>query len=127
MSLVNTFCTAINCMDGRTQLPIIDYMRTKYKAEYVDMITEAGPIKYLSEQDNEIILNSIYERIDISINKHNSKIIAVVGHQDCARNALNKMEQIKQINSSIYLLRHKYQNCKIIGLYVNEIWEVEEI
>ncbi len=102
-------------------------MKTKFDAEHVDMITEAGPIKYLSEQDNEIILNSIYERIDISINKHNSKIIAVVGHQDCARNPLSKMEQIKQINRSIYLLRHKYKNCKIIGLYVNEIWAVEEI
>ena len=114
-------------MDGRTQLPVIEYLKTKFNAEFVDLITEAGPIKYLSEQDNEIILNSIYERIDISINKHFSKIIAVVGHQDCARNPLSKMEQIKQINNSIYLLRLKYRDCKIVGLYVNEIWEVEEI
>ncbi|ROL58831.1 hypothetical protein D9V86_11480 [Bacteroidetes/Chlorobi group bacterium ChocPot_Mid] len=127
MNNKNKFCTVINCMDGRTQLPVIDYMKTKFNVEYVDMITEAGPIKYLAEADNEIILNSIFERIDISINKHFSRVIAVVGHQDCARNPLNKMEQVKQINSSIYLLRHKYKDCKIIGLYVNEIWEVEEI
>ena len=121
------FCTAINCMDGRTQLPVLEFMRNKYNAEYVDLITEAGPIKYLAEQDNEIIINSIFERIDISLNKHGSKHIAVVGHNDCARNPLTKYDQIVQINQSIEFLKKKYSQCEIIGLWVNEIWEVEEL
>jgi hypothetical protein len=43
-----SFATAINCMDGRTQIPVTDYVRKKYKVEYVDMITEPGPIKVLA-------------------------------------------------------------------------------
>ena len=120
------FCTAINCMDGRTQLPVIEFLMDKFSADFVDMITEAGPIKYLAEQDNQIIINSIIERLNISVNKHGSTKIAVVGHTDCARNSLNKYGQVKQIDLSIAFLKKQYGNCDIIGLWVNEIWEVEE-
>lgn len=42
----NQFVTAINCMDGRVQEPVIKWMKEKYNATYVDMITEAGPNKH---------------------------------------------------------------------------------
>lgn len=34
------FATAINCIDGRTQLPVIEWARKKYGVDYVDMITK---------------------------------------------------------------------------------------
>ncbi len=37
-----TFATAINCMDGRVQLPVIAYLKSKYVVDYVDAITEPG-------------------------------------------------------------------------------------
>jgi len=37
------FCTAVNCMDGRVQLPVINYLKERFSANYVDMITEPGP------------------------------------------------------------------------------------
>ena len=46
---MNTFFTAINCMDGRVQLPVIKYVQEKFDILFVDMITEPGPILYLSE------------------------------------------------------------------------------
>ena len=50
------FATAINCMDGRVQLPVINYLKDQYKIDYVDMITEPGPIKILSElKDNKLV------------------------------------------------------------------------
>lgn len=33
------FATAINCMDGRVQIPVIEYIKSKYEVDYVDMIT----------------------------------------------------------------------------------------
>ena len=40
-----TFATAINCIDGRTHLPVIDYMRGQFGVDFVDMVTEPGPNK----------------------------------------------------------------------------------
>ena len=37
-----TFATAINCMDGRVQLPVIKFLQERFKAEYVDIISEPG-------------------------------------------------------------------------------------
>ena len=36
------FCTVINYIDGRVQLPVIRYLQKRFDAEYVDSITEAG-------------------------------------------------------------------------------------
>ena len=30
------FCTAVTCMDGRIQLPVIAYLQKRFNAEYVD-------------------------------------------------------------------------------------------
>src|SRR5690606_33072319 len=37
-----TFVTAINCIDGRAQDPVAEWMRDRFSVRYVDTITEAG-------------------------------------------------------------------------------------
>ena len=54
----NQFVTAINCMDGRVQIPVIEYMKTTYDVEYIDMITEPGTIKTLSKNRDTTIVES---------------------------------------------------------------------
>jgi hypothetical protein len=81
-----TFATAINCMDGRVQIPVTDYLKFNFGAEYVDMITEPGPNKILAENNDKIRLASIKERVAISVERHHSNLIALVGHHDCAGN-----------------------------------------
>ena len=49
MEQKNIFVTAINCIDGRVQKPITEFAVRKFKAAYVDLITEPGPDKVLSE------------------------------------------------------------------------------
>ena len=36
------FVTCLNCIDGRVQLPIINWITTNYDVKYVDMITAPG-------------------------------------------------------------------------------------
>ena len=69
------FCTAINCMDGRVQLPVIKFLMEEMKADYVDNITEPGPIKILAERGERV--SAIRDRVDISVKKHGSRYIAV--------------------------------------------------
>ena len=81
---------AINSMDGRVQIPVIEWLKGRYSVEYVDMITEPGPNKILSENRDSRIVESIKKRVEISIVKHNSKLIAVMGHYGCAGNPVKK-------------------------------------
>lgn len=121
------FCTVINCMDGRIQLPVINYLQQRFNAEYVDSITEPGPISILSKQSNPSLVDSILNRMEISIGKHNSGGIAIVGHYDCAGNPVAKDEQVQQIRNSIKFIGQHYKDAEIIGLWVDENWEVEEL
>ena len=85
-----SFATAINCMDGRTQIPVIDYIRKKYNVDYVDMITEPGPIRVLAENTDKPTVESIKRRVEISTGKHGSVHIVIVGHHDCAWKSCRK-------------------------------------
>jgi hypothetical protein len=117
------FGTAINCMDGRVQEPIINWMKVRYGVDYVDMITEPGPIKYISEHD-PAMLESIRKRVMISVEKHHSIVLAVAGHHDCAGDPVSASEQAEQIKQSLNVLRTWNLGVKLIGLYVSDTWLV---
>lgn len=122
-----SFCTAINCMDGRVQLPVINYLKKKYGTEYVDMVTEPGPNKILSDGAEQKLIESIFHRIDISVNKHGSTHIAVIGHHDCAGNPVGEEEQRVHTLKAVEVIRDKLKNIVVIGLWVNEMGKVEEV
>ena len=124
---MKTFCTVINCMDGRVQLPVNKFLKMYFKAEFVDTITEPGPILILSKQTNKKLVNSILRRTEISVLSHKSKGIAVVGHYDCLGNPSKKKEQIVQIKKAIKFLKKRFSEKEIIGLWVNKKWEVSKI
>jgi hypothetical protein len=121
------FATAINCIDGRAQLPVIDYLKRKYKVDYIDDITDAAPAKVLAGRKNAIQLKTIKNRVKISIEKHGSKHIAIVAHYDCAGNPVDKQTQIEQIKKSIKRIRSWEFNVTILGLWVDENWRVHEV
>ena len=121
------FCTVINCMDGRVQLPVISYLQKRFNVEYVDSITEAGPNLILSEQKNTIAIQSILGRLKISIENHNSVGVAIVSHHDCAGNPAPQDDQIMHIQKAIQLLRQQNRSIEIIGLWVDKNWEVHEV
>ena len=114
-------------MDGRVQLPVIKYLQKRFNADYVDTITEAGPNLILAEQKESGSIESIFVRLKISIENHNSIGIAISGHHGGAVNASPKNEQIEHTKDAVNFLKKKYSNIEIIGLWVDENWEVSEI
>ncbi len=121
------FCTVINCVDGRVQSPVIRYLQKRFNVDYVDSITEAGPNLILSEYKNMVSIEAIFNKLNISIEMHNSVGIGIVGHYDCAGNPATQDNQIKHIQKAIKLIRQHYQNIEIIGLWVDKNWKVHEI
>jgi len=121
------FCTAINCMDGRVQQPVIDYLKDHFQCDVVDMITEPGPNRILSEHKDSHLVGSILARLKISLEKHDSKQIAVIGHFDCAGNSGGQDEQAHDTESAVDFLKSKLKNIEVIGVWVDENWDVIEI
>ena len=120
-----TFATVVNCMDGRTQLPAIEYMKQKYGVDYVDSVTEAGPDGILANKRPET--ESIKKRVAISVEKHGSKNIAVIGHADCAGNPVGRGRQFEEIMQAVEVVSSWYPGVNVVGLWVGEDWAVEEM
>ena len=120
------FATAINCIDGRVQLPVIEWLKKNYKVDYVDMITEAGPVKVISANKHEPI-DSIKKRMDISVSRHHSTLVAIVAHHDCAGNPVAKEKQHEQLLKSMDIIKKWKYNVQFVGLWVDENWKVSEI
>ena len=121
------FCTAINCMDGRTQLPVIQYLQQRFNVAYVDMITEAGPSRILAEEDDRERIEAIRKRTNISVTAHGSTVIAVVGHVDCAGNPVSDEEQWAHLKKALTQIRHWYPELTVLALWVDDQWRVREI
>ncbi|QHT45231.1 hypothetical protein M662_01325 [Bacillus sp. SB49] len=123
---MSEFATAINCMDGRVQLPVIKWMQEQYGAPYIDMITEAGPTKYLLE-GTEDQLAAVKSKLRISAENHGSGVLAIVGHHDCAGNPCPREEKEEQIKKAVDLVHSWDLQLKVIGLFVNDQWQVETV
>lgn len=121
------FCTAINCMDGRVQIPVITYLKKRFEVDYVDVISEPGPNKILAEGQDETLLESVHRRLLISVEKHHSRGIGVVGHYDCAGNPVDESTQFRHTVAAVERISQQFDSIPVIGLWVNEKWEVSEL
>ena len=122
-----TFCSSVHCMDGRIQEPLIAYLKTRYRKKYVDTITEAAPNRILAENKEKGLVESIFNRIEVSVKHHKSDLIAISGHHDCAGNPVSKEIQLDHIRRARDVIGKRCPDIRIVQLWINSQWEVEEI
>ena len=120
------FVTTVNCMDGRVQLPVINYLRERYDVPYVDSVTEAGPVRFMAEDGESSEKASILRRVGVSVNTHGSEVVAVAAHVDCAGNHVDDATQRVQLEKSVRLIADNYPNTKVLGLWLDADWSVSE-
>jgi len=114
-------------MDGRVQLPVIKYLQKRFNAEHVDMITEPGPNLILATREKTTLVESILDRLRISVEKHHSAAAAIVAHYDCAGNPTTKEKQILHLQDALIFIKQQYSQIEAIGLWVDENLQVNEI
>jgi carbonic anhydrase len=121
-----TFGTVITCMDGRVQEPVSDWAKENFGVDFVDTITEPGVDLQLNEnliwQDDKI-----HSRLEISVKKHGSQNVAVVGHHDCAGNPVNEEKHRQMIKGAAERIRSWGLPIRIVGLWVGEDWKAEVV
>ncbi|MFN0060605.1 MAG: carbonic anhydrase [Planctomycetota bacterium] len=113
-----TFATAINCMDGRVQDLVAAWIKKKVGVDYVDMITEPGADRVLTEEW-PTVNDHIRRKILVSVNSHGSRLIALVAHDDCAGNPVTKEVHVEQVLKGLEVLRGWNFGTRILGLWVD--------
>lgn len=114
-------------MDGRVQSPVQEFLKKNFAVDYVDMITLPGANKLLAENSTQEIKEFVKRCLSISVEKHGSRLIAVAGHDDCAGNPACKEIQIDHTRQAMAMIKEWFPEVQIIGLWVNEHWQVELI
>ena len=122
-----SFATVLNCMDGRVQVPVTLHLLDRFGVDYIDTITEAGMVRYLSDEMESPQTESTLHSILISIEKHGSRQIAIVAHDDCANNPIPAEMQQDQVRVSMRRLNQHFPHCQILGLWVDEDLQVMEL
>ena len=118
------FATAITCIDGRVQQPVMDWVKLHANVHHVDLVTEPGPDSVLSKEST-FVVDEIIRKVSFSIRHHASAVVAICGHHDCAANAASREEHIEQICEAVQVLQSYRLNARILGLWLNEYNSVE--
>lgn len=122
-----TFCTAIKCVDGRTHTPVISFLTERFQCDYVDFVTEPGVNRIIAENLDDTAVASIVRRVDISVQKHQSRGIAISSHADCAGNPAPEDEQRTHTIAAVKYIRTQFPSVPVIGLWVDANWTVSEL
>ena len=122
-----SFCTAINCVDGRVQLPVIQFLKDRFQVSHVDSITETGPVRIFHKVADLMTLNSIFNRINHSLRCHESRAIAICAHAGCDSNPVDDSIQEQQLRRAVIFLKESYPDAQVIALWVDINGTVSEI
>jgi hypothetical protein len=114
-------------MDGRVQLPVIEYLRKRLGVPYVDSVTEPAPVRELCDDPSGAVSESILRRVTVSVEKHGSQVVSVVAHADCTGNQADEEKQREQLFESVNLIAERFPAVTVVGLWVNESWRVSEV
>lgn len=121
-----TFAAAINCMDGRVQSPVADWVKINFGVRYVDMVTEAGPDGILAHGPTQLI-EHIRQRVLVSTGPHGSRAVVIAGHSGCAGNAVSDEQHRADVRAAMRTLATWSLPVQLVGLFVNEFGAVEVI
>lgn len=114
-------------MDGRVQKPVYHYMKEHYGIDYVDTVTEPGPCKILAENLDAPVIDDIKKRVEISVNKHGAKVVAIVAHEECAGNPVSKEEQMGHLKKAKEIFTQSFPDVEIVLLWVGHGWDKAEL
>lgn len=119
------FALCLNCIDGRTQMPLLNWILKNYPVKYVDLITEPGIDGVLADENRDI--HDVLKKVDLSIKKHGSRIIFIAGHSDCKGNDVSNDIHKEHILAGVRRLKPIYSDKEITGVWMELDKEIVEI
>ncbi len=116
------FIVVLGCIDGRTIVPLVEWLTRKFPGYNIDLITEPGVDALLSKKKRWIfgfiirwlIYHYTLAKIKVSIKLHASEYIILVGHcgfngtKGCAANVGSAEEHKQDLRKAGSLLHTRF-------------------
>lgn len=120
-SVEGGFAVVLNCIDGRVQQPLLDWVRARYSVDYADVVTEPG-IDGLLAHGSPAAREAVLDKVCVSRLAHLSSYLVVAGHHDCAANPVPRDVHEQQIRTAVGWLRTALPRFDVAGVYLDETW-----
>ena len=101
-------------------------MRRKYGVDYVDLITEPGPERALTDPTRAGVQAAIHRNARFSVKGHDAELIAVTAHDDCLGNDADSGTRLAQLRAARQVVTDWHLGVDVIGLWVHMDGNVEE-
>ena len=125
--MASQFSCVINCMDGRVQSAVINYIVNKYGTPYVDVVTAAGPAKILAEHKKHRVIRNVKFRTSVSVTSHEAKHLLIAGHFDCALIDTSDEKQKEYILKAVEYVKRWHLDVEVHGIFVHDDLTIEEL
>lgn len=115
------FGTTLSCIDGRAIIAAHDWMREHCDVQYIDSLTEPGMDGWLGNMSPEQRM-WLKHKIEISTMGHGSRIITVVGHDECAGNPVSPEKHHVEVKQGVSLVQDLLRELDILDAEVIPLW-----
>jgi hypothetical protein len=121
------FATAVTCIDGRVHGPLVDWVKARFDAEFVDLLTQPGAdLALCCEEDVDV--DHLRAHLAISVAAHHPGALVITGHADCAANPVSDDEHRAQVRRAVRRAgRWAPAGLPVIGAWVDADGRVEEV
>lgn len=116
----------INCIDGRVQGVVIDYLRKRWNVEYVDVITEVAPERVLAERADSQGVARLRSHVLSSLKQQQSPRVAIAAHSGCESNPVPENVQRKHLEAATAWLVTEFRQAEVTGLWVDRDGKIHE-
>lgn len=116
-----SYTIAINCVDGRVQTPVLEWMKRELPGDLVHAVNEPGPDASLAEGDGADRIRRV-----VSLLTENTRVhaVAVAAHHDCLGNPVDEATHRRQLERAVARVAGWGFTDRALGLWVDGAWEV---
>lgn len=112
------FAVAVTCIDGRTHEPLVRWVRERFHAQHVDLVTQPGADAALARCVSGIC-DGIRDRMCVSVTAHASRVVVIAGHDDCAANPVSAEEHRRDIVEAVREVQSWGLDASIFGVWID--------
>jgi hypothetical protein len=120
------FAVLLNCIDGRTQRPLIEWVRRELGVEHVDIVTEPGVDGVLASGDTAA-LDALLHKACVSRLAHGATTLVIAGHHDCAANPGDASSHARDLLLAADAVQRALPELPVRSVYVDASWSVDEL
>lgn len=116
-----SYTIVINCVDGRVQTPVLEWMKRELPGELVHAVNEPGPDGSLAGGEGAARIEGIVDLLATQTTVH---AIAVAAHHDCLGNPVDAETHRDQLARAVERVAGWGHADRVLGLWVDDAWEV---